>query len=108
MTRRDWDDDYAARFRPGEIIQAYDRSPRHHGKPIALIRIVSVRKESNREAPISDWEAEGFAWFCAHPDRLPKRDRVGYLNTIQPESFDLFRRSPGAMWVCRFELVEVL
>src|SRR3712207_3360782 len=45
VTRRDWSDDYARRFRPGLIVDAYDQSPRRGGRKIGTIRIVSVRKE---------------------------------------------------------------
>lgn len=33
VTRWDWDEDYARRFHKGDIVLAYDRSPRLGGRP---------------------------------------------------------------------------
>lgn len=107
VTRRDWDDDYARRFSPGELVAAFNRSPRHRGDKIATIRIVSVTKERDADALDEDWEAEGFAWFCEHPEALPKGNRLGYLDSVSWESFDDWRQGGGWSWVCRFEVVEV-
>ncbi|HKZ60539.1 MAG TPA: hypothetical protein VJ547_11945 [Candidatus Thermoplasmatota archaeon] len=45
VTRRLWDDDYAARFLPGSRHDAYDKSPRFGGKKVGEVEIVDVRKE---------------------------------------------------------------
>ncbi len=108
VTRRGWDDRYAARFKPGELVQAYNRSPRHKGECVAIIRIVYVKKQLDQLAPDSDYEAEGFAWFATgNGDALPKSDRLGYLETVSRESYDAWRQRGGSSWVCRFELVEL-
>ena len=87
VTRRDWDPGYANRFERGELVNAYNRSPRHHGEKAATLRIESVIYEANALAPASDYEAEGFAFLEAHPDLLPKRDRSIYLIQIsRPDS----------------------
>lgn len=108
VTRRDWNDDYAKGFRPDMIVSAYNRSPRHRGERIAIIRIVSVTKERDSETPDSDYAGEGFAWFEQHPEQLPKGERICYLETVTWESFERWRRGSGESWVCRFELVEVM
>lgn len=46
VTRRNWPSDYAALFTPGSVHTAYDKSPRHGGKPIAFVKTVSVRREA--------------------------------------------------------------
>lgn len=108
VTRRGWDDDYARRFKPGEIVHAYNRSPRHRGEHIATLRIVSVTKEPDSLTPGSDYEAEGFAWLEAHPDELPKGKRLAYLEAVSRDAFDEWREDGGESWVCRFEIVEIL
>ena len=108
VTRRDWDDSYAARFKPDEIVQAYNRSPRHRGECVALIRILSVTKEPNADMPDSDYEAEGFRWYAENPDQLPKKDRFAYLDGVSWEAFDSWRQSGGESWVIRFTLWKVL
>ena len=35
-TRRDWNDDYARRFKNGEFCQAFDRNPRAGGKRVGI------------------------------------------------------------------------
>lgn len=46
VTRRDWQQKYAAQFRPGDLVDAWDRLPRAHGKKVATIRITAVRHEA--------------------------------------------------------------
>ncbi len=107
VTRRDWHPDYARRFHPGDLVQVWDHSPRQHGRQIATIRIVSVRRELDSDAPDSDYEAEGFAWLEAHPEHLPTSRRVGYMVQVSRAWFDHWRESGGASWVVRFEVVTV-
>lgn len=108
VTRRDWNADYARRWKPGEIALAYDRSPRAHGNLIARIRVLSVTHERDADAPDSDYEAEGFAWLRDHPAALPKTDRQLYRLNVERASFEEWRREGGRSWVIRFEVIEVL
>ena len=69
-TRRCWDDRHAGRFRAGDEVLAYERSPRAGGKPIAVIRLT---RDPYRQ-PLSamteaDLAREGTLWssvaeFC--------------------------------------------
>ncbi len=114
VTRRDWNDRYAATFRPGELVQAYDRSPRFNGKPVAVIRILSVTKEADADAPDSDYDAEGFGWYFDREVERAWQDDPGSVPDSEiaeqccPHGFDEWRRAGGTSWVVRFELVEVL
>lgn len=108
VTRRDWDDDYARRFSAGELITAFNRSPRHKGEPIATLRVVSVTLERAAEAPDSDWEAEGFEWFTRHPQALPKSGPFADLQSVSWESYCAWRRYGDVDWVFRFEVVRLL
>jgi len=99
-TRRDWNDAYAARFRPGELLAAYDRSPRYGGKQVAVIRLTAApKKESTAAAPASDYEAEGFAYL---------QERGLHVDGLEPKTlWRSWHQQPRMMWVVRFELVEV-
>lgn len=100
VTRRDWNDAYAARFRPGDLLAAYDRSPRYGGKQVAVIRLtVTPKKESTAAAPASDYEAEGFAFL---------EEKGLKVDGLTPEAlWRSWHLQPRMMWVVRFELVEV-
>lgn len=112
-TRRDWDYGYAARFQSGELVQAYDRSPRARGQQIATVRLTQKPEcELLSEMPDSDYEAEGFAWALAHPavftktiEGLPSGHFIREVCTRA--GFERWRNSGEAMYVVRFELVEL-
>jgi hypothetical protein len=63
VTRRCWDDNYAKRFKKGDIVLAYNRQPRFRGKPIARIRIT---KDPYRQPlhfiTAEDLKKEGGMW----------------------------------------------
>ena len=97
-TRRQWSDAYAAKFNPGQIVQAWSRQPRFGGKHVADIRILSVTKESTADMPDGDWVAEGFESLS----RLGIK--VGKSTPIEIWSF--WKECPQMLWVVRFELVS--
>lgn len=105
-TRRQWSPNYARSIRPGEIMTAYDRSPRIGGKPIATIRIESVTWEPDADAPDSDYGAEGFAFLYRNPELLPKGQRVAYLLKCSRGAFNEWRRAGGSSWVVRFSVLD--
>ncbi len=45
VTRREWSDAHAAKFKPGDLVDAWDKSPRFKGKKVAVIRIVSIGRQ---------------------------------------------------------------
>ncbi|UPY80340.1 hypothetical protein FH581_023945 [Leptospira weilii] len=73
ITRREWKDEYALKFHPGEIVQAYDKQARFGGKKIGEIRISWIIKQSPLLMPDSDYEEEGFAWLDENPEFIPKK-----------------------------------
>ena len=108
VTRRGWDPRYAAMFHAGEVVYAFDRSPRFRGHPIAKIRLTADPVlELDSLAPDGDYEAEGFAFFAEHPELLPKAAREQARVTLSREAFDQWRKGGGKSWVIRFEIVEV-
>jgi len=44
VTRREWSDAHAAKFKRWDLVDAYDRSPRFKGKKVATIRILEIRR----------------------------------------------------------------
>lgn len=66
VTRRLWKDSHAARFAPGDLVEAWSAGPHRGGQPVGVIRIKSVTREPTHTIPDSDWEAEGFAYMEAH------------------------------------------
>jgi hypothetical protein len=101
VTRRDWNDRYAASFRAGEMVAAYDRQARHGGKQVATIRLLRAPyKESTADAPASDYEAEGFTYL----------EGIGALvDGLTPRAlWRAWHVYPEYLWVVRFELAAVL
>jgi len=95
-TRRKWKDSYAAMFKPGDVCQVYDRSPRVGGKRIGWLVIESIGKERIGSMPDEDFELEGFGWM--------EEAGVDFRGMPAREAFEAWRRSdPDEMyWVIRF------
>lgn len=124
VTRRGWDASYAKRFKPGMLVQAYDRSPRNGGKRVAIIRILSVTYEADADAPDSDYEAEGFDYLVEQWYEPAEMDAVrrgvdpddddrchrAWLKLVERglrwQDFEAWRNRGGWSWVVRFELAE--
>lgn len=110
MTWRDWDDNYARHFKTGQLVDAYNRSPRNHGEKVATIRILSVEKTTTANLTDDDWEAEGLKYLYEHPEQCPK---TLFGEKFRPDMVTLegFRQRCQEAedgWCIRFELVEVL
>ena len=99
-TRRDWADDYAARFKPGDLCQAWDKTPRCTGaKRIGTVRIISVTKERYCDAPAVDWYNEGFQCLT---------ELCATCNGAQPiHLWHAWHSNRETCWVARFEIVDV-
>lgn len=98
VTRRDWSDKYARQFRAGDLVQAYDKSPRAGGKRVATIEIKEKRLEgleALRDPVYGPQEMinEGF------PGRAPQEfERTFFSNS---------RRRDGTVWRIEFEVIEL-
>jgi len=63
VTRRDWNDKYAASFRNGDIVAAWDQNPRYGGKKIAEIKLTrDPYKQWLHEVTDEDEIKEGGLW----------------------------------------------
>jgi len=98
VTRREWDDEYAERFKTGSIHQAYDKSPRYGGKQIGRIQILSITREPIVKMPESDYDAEGFKYM----------EEQGLTIWKKPprQAFERWKPNGGSYWVVRFKVLE--
>lgn len=65
VTRREWKPKHARSFKAGDLVAAYDRSPRLCGKQVATIQLTAAPSwEPDSATPDTDFEAEGFAFLA--------------------------------------------
>lgn len=116
MTRRDWTGHYASGFRAGDLVQAWDKSPRNGGHRVATIRLTDDPvHESTAGMFRADYHAEGFAWMNKHIERRAEvvnalAKQLGLPKVWSADFASLFNAWIDAekwLWVVRFELVEV-
>jgi len=100
VTRREWDPDYANKWKQRTVGIAYDKNPRFGGKPVGLIELVKdAYLEKLCNAPESDYEAEGLAWLEANGHCIQK---------MSPKIFwELWKKDSGERWVVRFKILEL-
>ena len=98
-TRRSWNDAYAKRFHAGDLVAAYDKSPRAGGKQIATIRLTrDPYQEFVRDAPPEDYQREGLAWM---------EERGVLIQRATPRQFWADWQAANTLeWVIRFEGVK--
>lgn len=103
-TRRKWPPNWARQFHKGDLVVAYDRSPRYGGKQVAMIRLTQdPYRENTADAPDADYEAEGLAWM--EREMLPifqNKRRFTFANDF----WDAWKNEAEDVWVVRFELVK--
>tara|TARA_Y100000310_G_scaffold105118_1_gene103490 strand:- start:249 stop:611 length:363 start_codon:yes stop_codon:yes gene_type:complete len=98
VTRHDWKEEYARQFRAGDLVQAYDRSPRAGGKRVAIIRLLIQPYQLEYLSDV-DWYGEGFHWMT---------EQGLTLGGVQPETVWQQWREHGVshLWVVRFQIAE--
>lgn len=103
-TWRDWKAHWAEGFRRGDLIAAWDRSPRVKGsRQVAWVRLTQKPYlQSTAEMPDDDYEAEGFAYLNELWGGKP-----GPID-VSLEGFQAWRDRAETLWVVRLELVKVL
>jgi hypothetical protein len=100
VTRRDWSPRYAEALEEGELLQAWDRSPRTRmGRRIGTIRLTGApAREWSGDFPASDMHAEGFAWM----------QQNGQADLVERIVTDWIVDRPRWLYVVRFEVVYPL
>lgn len=97
-TRRPWKEDYAALFHQGDLVQAYDKSPRVGGKRVATIQLTTTPMLC-LTLPPDDWVQEGFQYMETHGLTL--------FHGMTPRQVWESWSEPGGqdgLWVVRFKL----
>lgn len=103
-TRREWNPKHAAKFHAGQLIDAWNTSPRNvRAKPhkVATIRLTrDPYIEWTGDAPPHDYSAEGFEWL----------EKYGFrVDGMTPMALWMqWRSDPFYLYVVRFEVVEYL
>ena len=99
VTRRDWKESHARRFRAGDVLAAFNRQPRYGGRQVASIRLTQAPYlESTALAPEEDYEAEGLAWLAERGFTVDGQTPL-YLWAAWK------RFKPTDLWVVRFKLL---
>ena len=100
VTRREWSDNHARKFTPGQPVQAWNKTPRVKGaRRVGTVRITrSPYREMSDQIPDEDWEGEGFAYMEEHGLYL-----FGGLTPRQV--WTLWHEKPSPLYVVRFEVV---
>lgn len=102
VTRREWNPKHAASFSAGELVQAWNQSPRVKGsRRVGTIRLTEKPyRASTLLIPPDDWEAEGFGYMTLH--------RIEIDGGTPLALWEAWHERSVMLWVVRFELVEVL
>lgn len=99
VTRRQWKDSHAAKFKAGAVVDAWRGNPRNGGEKFAQLKITSVTYEANAAIPMRDYWLEGF-----HHARMHGWSEVaGHFTNKQ--GYQYWRDGGGFSWVVRFEVV---
>lgn len=106
VTRRNWKPTYAKQFHEGDFIEAWSKSPRNGGKPIALLRLTAdpvfepirtegLTEEENVAEILRLWNEEGFR----------------YLDNDAEDLLGLARQwheTGRRYWTIRFEVLSII
>lgn len=95
VTRRQWKDEYAKRFKVGYVHDVWDKSPRFGGKFIGKLRIISIKKESISKMPDENYENEGFAYMSEKGLTIWGKE--------PHQAFEDWRNEGGMYWKILFE-----
>lgn len=99
-TRRQWSNEYAKRFKTGDLCQAYDRQPRFGGKIVAIIRITGIKHEHISEMTSRDFELEGFSYMEEQGMKIWGKEPADAFNEWMDEDEEY--------WVIDFEIVKLV
>ena len=99
VTRRRWSPRYAGQFHKGDMVVAFDKLQRNHGKRVALLALTHDPVFENiANAPEEDFESEGLRWMA----------ETSYL--LQGQSpWDFWcdwKLGRGYFWVIRFRIIS--
>ncbi len=100
-TRRSWDDKYAASFNKGDVVEAWDRSPRYGGIKLGTIKLTAKPYQQNTsDMTMLDFKREGLAWMEAHGIQIKGKSPRQF--------FEDWKTSAEIVWVVEFGPMELL
>ena len=98
-TRRAWSEDYAKRFKQGDLVAAYDRNPRFGGKQVATIRLTrDPYLENTADMPLGDYVHEGLNYMEEQGLKIQGQHPYDF--------FSAWKAMAELVWVVRFEVVK--
>lgn len=98
VTRRDWKPQHARKFRRGDKVTAYNKSPRNGGKPIAILELTAdPYLERTTKMTLESYQREGLTWLHERGIHVP-----------EDLWFERWRDRDELVFVVEFELLEVL
>ena len=99
-TRRSWNDYYAARFRKGQIHDAWDRSPRFFGHKVGQFRLTQTPFQQNTSLMTEiDYEIEGLKWM---------EEQGLAIRKMHPRKFfEEWKAADETVWVVKFEPISI-
>ena len=101
VTRREWSDRYARTFHRGDLVAAYDRNPRAHGKQVGVIELTrDPYQEQLGMTPAEEFDHEGLAWMEKRGLTMP-----GGVSPL--EFWRAGRREDPLVWVGPFRVVSL-
>ena len=90
VTRRSWNVKYAEKFHAGDIVDAYDKSPRSGGKKIGWIRLTKTPyRQRLSDMPDDHFEREGGTMYW--------KNKQEFIEMMGGETKEL--------WVVEFEKI---
>lgn len=99
-TRRSWNDRYAAMFKAGKQVQAWDKSPRNGGHQVGIISLTrDAYPERTSSMTEADYEAEGLAWLTEQGHLIQGRSPRQF--------FDDWKAADELVYVVRFQLLSL-
>ena len=103
VTRRDWKESHARKFKEGMLVKGVHKDMRYGGKHVVTVRLTQdPYKEPLHKMPHDDYFAEGFAFLGLNPHMMPKS--MPY--DVSREGFKAWQDSDGEPWVVRFDIEE--
>ena len=110
VTRRNWSDAYATRFKRGSIHTISDKDFRYGGKIIGRIEIIKTPyREPVSQIPASDYVKEGFKYLDQHPYLLSSKFQTDLKKHGMKTMKDWFAKWPGyeTPFVVRFKILSI-
>lgn len=106
ITRRYWNPRHANMFKPGEIVQAWDKSPRFKGRKVAEIKIIAIYKENTKDMPEEHYFKEGFQYMLVNNIPIGKKGKHPIMT--DDVYWRAWKAAQDDVYVVVFELIKLI